>query len=70
MDVKSLYTCILHVEGIKAYKHALLATENIHVEQPPTEVLTTIMELVLQNNSFEFNNKLTYKLTVSQWVQR
>ena len=55
VDVKSLYTCIPHDEGIKA---CLLPTKNIHVEQPPTEVLTTLMELVLQNNTFECNNKV------------
>jgi len=38
-------------------KNALFATENIHVEQPPTEVLTTLMEFVLQNNTFKFNYK-------------
>ena len=58
VDVKSLYTCIPHSEGIEACRHALLATESIHIEQPPTEVLITLIELVLQNNTFEFNNKV------------
>jgi len=61
VDVKSLYTCIPHKEGIEVCKNALLTTKNIHVEQPPTEILTSLMELVLQNNTFEFNNKV-YKM--------
>ena len=52
------YTCIPHSEGIEACRHALLAPESIHIEQPPMEVLITLIELVLQNSTFEFNRKV------------
>ncbi|XP_065893450.1 uncharacterized protein [Dysidea avara] len=58
VDVKSLYTCIPHKEGVEACRHALLTTENLQLEQPPTEALITFIELVLQNNTFEFNNQM------------
>ncbi|XP_065892855.1 uncharacterized protein [Dysidea avara] len=58
VDVKSLYMCIPHKEGVEACRHALLTTENLQLEQPPTEALVTFIELVLQNNTFEFNNQV------------
>jgi len=57
VDVKSLYTIIPHKEG-----NSLLTTEKSHAEQPPTEPLTTLMELELQINTFEFNDQVYKQL--------
>ena len=62
VDVKSLYTTIPHKEGLEACRNALLATEKSYPEQPPTEPLATLMELVLQNNTFEFNDQVYKQL--------
>ena len=57
MDVKSLYTNIPHSHGIQTCKEALTRTEKTNPEQPPVEVLTQLLEIVLKNNIFEFNGK-------------
>jgi len=50
MDVKSLYTNIPHSHGIQTCKEALTRTEKTNPEQPPVEVLTQLLEIVLKNN--------------------
>ena len=57
IDVKSLYTNIPHSEGLKACLQALLQGEENNPQQPPAEVLTELLEVVLKNNTFEFNDK-------------
>jgi len=57
IDVKSLYSNIPHKEGIKACYQALLLGEEKNPQQPPAEVLTELLEVVLKNNTFEFNDK-------------
>ena len=51
MDVKSLYTVIPNHEGLNALKHYL----DLRVTQePPTETILRLAELVLTLNNFEF----------------
>ena len=57
IDVTSLYTNIPHNEGIKACHEAFLKLENQNIQQPPAEILTDLIEIVLKNNTFEFNGK-------------
>ena len=56
VDVKSLYTNIPHYEGILACKRAFITLETLNQQQPPAEILTALLEIVLKNNTFEFNN--------------
>ena len=55
IDVKSLYTCIPHSEGIQACTEALRKSKENNPSQPNTEVLACLLELVLKNNLFEFD---------------
>ena len=57
IDVKSLYTNIPHNEGIKACLAAFISLERTNPQQPPAEILTNLLEIVLKNNTFEFDNK-------------
>ena len=57
IDVKSLYTNIPHNEGIRACYQALLLREESNPQQLPAEVLTELLEVVLKNNTFDFNDK-------------
>ena len=57
IDVTSLYTNIPHNEGIKACYEAFVKLENQNIQQPPAEILTDLVEIVLKNNTFEFDNK-------------
>ena len=62
IDVKSLYTCIPHKEGIRACAEALEKSKAIYSDQPDTHTLITLLEIVLKNNTFEFNNKCYIQL--------
>ena len=53
MDVKSLYTCIPHADGLKALKFFL---ERCPKQHPPSNTLLRLAELVLTNNAFSFNS--------------
>ena len=57
IDVKSLYTCIPHKEGIQTCAEALENSKANNSDQPDTNTLVTLLEIVLKNNTFEFNNK-------------
>ena len=57
IDVKSLYTNIPHDEGIKACSQAFIKLEKSNPQQPPAEILVNLLEIVLKNNTFEFNNQ-------------
>ena len=57
VDVKSLYTCIPHKEGILACAEALEITKSNNPDQPDTNTLIHLLEIVLKNNSFQFNGK-------------
>ena len=52
MDVKSLYTCIPHADGLIALKFFL---EQRSKQYPPTNTLLRLAELVLTTNTFYFN---------------
>ena len=54
MDVKSLYTNIEHNEGLAALKKSLQNSNNTY---PGTEVILTLMKLILTLNCFNFNGK-------------
>ena len=54
LGVTSLYTNIPYDEGINARKMAL---DSRTVQQPPTEDLTQLMNLILAKNNFTFNGK-------------
>ena len=54
MDIKSFYTVIPNNDGLQALKYHL----NLRpLQQPPTDTLVRLAELVLKLNYFEFNNK-------------
>lgn len=58
MDIKSLYTVIPNNDGLQALKHHL----NLRpVQQPPTDTLVRLAELVLNLNSFEFECNKYYQ---------
>jgi len=56
IDVKSLYTCIPHSDGIKACLEALTEFKVNCPSLPNPNVLVKLLEVVLTMNTFEFNN--------------
>jgi len=56
IDVKSLYTCIPHEDGIKACSEALIELKKSNPSLPDPEMLVNLLEIVLTMNTFEFNN--------------
>ena len=52
-----MFTCIPHKEGIQACAEALENSKENNPDQPDTNTLVTLLEIVLKNNTFEFNNK-------------
>jgi len=57
VDVKSLYTCIPHNEGIQACHEAWLLQEQYDPQHPPAETLRCLLELALKLNTLEFSKK-------------
>ena len=55
IDVKSLFTNIIHKEGIKASREAL---EERTVKDVPTEFIIRLLEFILKHNIFSFNEEL------------
>ena len=62
IDVKSIYTCIPHKEGMLACSKALDDAKANNPSQPNTDVLISLLEIVLKNNIFEFNGKCFIQL--------
>jgi len=62
IDVKSLYTCIPHKEGIQACAESLEMLKMNNPNQPDTKTLTSLLEIVLRNNVFKFNGKCFIQL--------
>ena len=62
IDVKSLYTCIPHSEGIQASTEALRRAKRDTPSQPDTAVLACLLEIVLKNNFFVFDGKFYKQL--------
>ena len=54
LDVKSLYTNIPHEEGLEACRAALNTRA---IQQPPTEDLVRLVELILTKNNFTFDQE-------------
>ena len=54
MDVKSLYSNIRHEDGLSALRNSL---NNRTIKSPDTTVLITLMDHILNLNSFSFNDK-------------
>ena len=59
IDVSSLYTNIPHNDGIQNVLHYLKNNPDSYTqpEQPTPEVLAELIDIVLKNNVFEFNNE-------------
>ena len=59
IDVSSLYTNIPHNDGKQNVLYYLQNNPDNYTrpEQPTPEVLTELINIVLKNNVFEFNNK-------------
>ena len=57
VDVKSLYTCIPHEDGIEACYRAWLKQERLDPQHPPAETLRHLLEIVLKLNTLLFNGK-------------
>ena len=55
MDVTSLYTNIIHTEGLKSLERILEKRTNPKVE---TAFLIELMEIILKENIFQFHNQL------------
>ena len=55
MDVTSLYTHILHSDGLKALKHFL---NKCATKEPSTDTLIHLAELVLNKNTFSFSKQV------------
>lgn len=58
-DVSSLYTNIPHEEGTQSVLHYLKTNQDAykHPEHPIPEILIELMNIVLKNNIFEFNEE-------------
>ncbi len=57
IDVSSLYTNIPHLDGKTAAVQFLSQIEDPDPRQPPSEVIGELIDIVLQNNVFEFDGK-------------
>ena len=54
IDVTSLYTNIVHNDGIEATIEALHNTYASDEDQPPPEVIGDMLKFILTHNVFEF----------------
>ena len=59
IDVSSLYTNIPHNEGVQSILHFLNNYPQVHnrPEQPTPEILCELVNIVLKNYVFKFNNQ-------------
>ena len=62
IDLKSLYTCIHNADGIAACREALENFRMSNPEQPDTDTLIKLLEIILKNNTFEFDGKVYHQL--------
>ena len=69
VDVKSLYTCIPHKEGIQACAEALKISKTNNPDQPDTNTLITLLEIVLKITRLNLMEKVIYNYKGRQWVQ-
>ena len=54
IDATSLYTNIIHREGIDCAVSALYLTYHLDPDQPPPQVIGNMINVILSNNVFEF----------------
>ena len=54
--------CIPHEEGIQACAEALKSFKEKNPNQPDTETLVNLLQIVLKNNTFEFDGKCYIQL--------
>ena len=57
IDVTSLYTNIIHKEGIELAVKALHTTYNADPDQPPPEIIGEMLKFILTNNVLEFEGQ-------------
>ena len=62
VDVKSLYTCIPHSDGVEACTEALRSSTESYPQRPNLAILSCLLEIVLKNNIFEFDGKFYKQL--------
>ena len=62
IDVSSLYTNIPHIEGREAAVTALSLMADPDPCQPPPTIMGLLIDVVLQNNVFEFNDNFYLQL--------
>ncbi|XP_070550150.1 uncharacterized protein [Ptychodera flava] len=67
LDVVSMYTNTQHDDAIQAIGKALnnatqTNNEQTNIHKPPTEYMLAMLNIILKNNTFEFNNEF-YKQT-------
>ena len=67
VDVSGLYTNINQNTGIKACKEVLEASDN---SDHLNSLILELLELVLKNNIFEFDDMLFKKVWARLWVVR
>ena len=69
MDVTSLYTNIPQEEEIHTVCRAY---ETFYINKPPipTQLLEQALRLILQENSFQFCGKATFKHMVQPWARK
>ena len=65
MDVKGLFTNIIHEEGLKALEEALNKRQNPKIE---TDFILKLMYIILHRNIFEFHDGYWKKMWALQWV--
>eukprot|EP00061_Rhincodon_typus_P003126 g19355.t1 len=53
MDIQSLYTCILHVDGLKALRFFLSSRPN---QSLSTDTVIRLTKLILSLNNYSFNS--------------
>ena len=56
LDVSSLYTNILHKEGIEACRKALNSSGHLSRSRLKTESICDLMRMILTMNNFQFDN--------------
>ena len=57
IDVSSLYTNIPHSEGTAAAVKAIRESPSLDPFEPPAEVIGELIDIVLKNNAFEFDER-------------
>ena len=68
VDVKSLYTCIPHKEGMQACAEALEIAKANNPDQPDTNTLIHLLEIVLKTIHFNLMVKAIYSYKGRQWA--